>query len=40
MTTIMAVNKDNLLKIVRHLFDKCYEVEEYDHPTEKGSVQE
>lgn len=26
MTTIMAVTKDNLLKIVRHLFDKCYEV--------------
>ena len=27
MTTIMAVNKDNLLKIIRYLFDKCYEVE-------------
>lgn len=40
MTTIMAVNKDNLVKIIRHLFDKCYEVEEYDHPTEKGGVQE
>ncbi len=40
MTTIMAVNKDNLVKIIRHLFDKCYEVEEYDHPTEKGGVEE
>ena len=36
MASIMAVNKDNLVKIIRHLFDKCYEVEEYDHPTEKG----
>lgn len=27
MTTIMAVNKDNLLKIIRYLFNKCYEVE-------------
>lgn len=27
MKTIMAVNKDNLLKIIRHLFDKCYEIE-------------
>ena len=27
MPTIMAVNKDNLLKIIRYLFDKCYEVE-------------
>ena len=26
MTTIMAVNKDNLVKIIRWLFDKCYEV--------------
>lgn len=28
MTTIMAVKKDSLLKVVRYLFDKCYEVEE------------
>ena len=28
MASIMAVNKDNLVKIVRYLFDKCYEVEE------------
>ena len=28
MPSIMAVNKDNLLKIVRYLFNKCYEVEE------------
>ena len=27
MPTIMAVNKDNLLKIIRYLFNKCYEVE-------------
>ena len=26
MTTIMAVNKDNLIKIIRHLFYKCYDV--------------
>lgn len=26
MTTIMAVTKDNLIKVVRYLFDKCYEV--------------
>ena len=28
MTTIMAVKKDALLKCVRHLFYKCYEVAE------------
>ena len=28
MPSIMAVNKDNLVKIIRYLFDKCYEVEE------------
>lgn len=28
MASIMAVNKDNLVKIIRYLFDKCYEVEE------------
>lgn len=39
MPTIMAVNKDNLVKIIRHLFDKCYEVEEYDYPTEKGGAE-
>ena len=27
MATIMAVKKDNLLNVVRYLFDKCYEVE-------------
>ena len=26
MTTIMAVKKDTLLNVVRHLFHKCYEV--------------
>ena len=28
MPSIMAVTKDNLVKIIRHLFNKCYEVEE------------
>ena len=28
MASIMAVNKDNLVKIIRWLFDKCYEVKE------------
>ena len=28
MPTIMAVTKDNLKKIVRYLFDKCYEIDE------------
>lgn len=28
MASIMAVNKDNLVKIIRYLFDKCYEVKE------------
>ena len=28
MTTIMAVNKDNLLKIIRWFFDRYYEVVE------------
>lgn len=28
MKTIMAVKKDTLLKCVRHLFYKCYTVEE------------
>ena len=28
MTTIMAVNKDNLLKIIRWFFDRCCEVVE------------
>lgn len=28
MASIMAVNKDNLVKVIRYLFDKCYEVEE------------
>ena len=28
MASIMAVNKDNLVKIIRYLFNKCYEVEE------------
>lgn len=27
MASIMAVTKNNLVKIIRHLFDKCYEVE-------------
>lgn len=39
MPSIMAVNKDRLIKIIRHLFDKCYEVEEYDYPTEKGGAE-
>lgn len=28
MASIMAVNKDNLVKVIRYLFNKCYEVEE------------
>lgn len=28
MASIMAVNKDNLVKIIRYLFDKCYEIQE------------
>ena len=28
MASIMAGNKDNLVKIIRYLFDKCYEVKE------------
>ena len=27
MTSIMAVKKDSLLNVVRHLFHKCYEIE-------------